>query len=185
MQEEIRHQGVELEEAVRRQLEYYLSQANLANDPYLVSQMNTDFFVPLLTLANFKMLASLTNDLALLATAIAKSTVLELDASQQLVRPRFKKAQRNTLILRDVAKDVDTEVSHDVFAQARRPASFTLSSSAPQAIKAIFAKDPCGDVQDIRSDIGNTFFIQLEDECHALNALDFIRTKVRALALHF
>jgi hypothetical protein len=34
-------EGAELKEAIKRQVEFYFSRANLANDAYLVSQMNS------------------------------------------------------------------------------------------------------------------------------------------------
>ena len=40
-------------QAIKSQVEYYFSRENLAVDQYLVGQMNSQYFVPLVTLAGF------------------------------------------------------------------------------------------------------------------------------------
>lgn len=47
-------EGEQLEEAVIKQIDYYFSRQNLANDAYLVSQMDSDMWVPIATIAGFK-----------------------------------------------------------------------------------------------------------------------------------
>lgn len=47
-------EGEQLEEAVIKQIDYYLSRQNLSTDAYLVSQMDSDMWVPLSVIAGFK-----------------------------------------------------------------------------------------------------------------------------------
>ena len=47
-------EGEQLEDAVMKQIEYYFSRQNLATDAYLVSQMDSDMWVPISTIAGFK-----------------------------------------------------------------------------------------------------------------------------------
>jgi len=47
-------EGEQLEEAVTKQIDYYFSRQNLATDAYLVSQMDSDMWVPIATIASFK-----------------------------------------------------------------------------------------------------------------------------------
>ena len=55
--------GLELQNAVQKQAEFYLSRDNLQNDAYLVSQMDANLFVPLHTIANFPKIANLTKEI--------------------------------------------------------------------------------------------------------------------------
>lgn len=45
---------LQLEDAVMKQIEYYFSRQNLATDAYLVSQMDSEMWVPISTIAGFK-----------------------------------------------------------------------------------------------------------------------------------
>lgn len=47
-------EGEQLEDAVTKQIEYYFSRQNLATDAYLVSQMDSEMWVPISTIAGFK-----------------------------------------------------------------------------------------------------------------------------------
>lgn len=87
------------EQLVRNQVEYYLSSKNLASDSYLVSKMDSNMWVPISVIANFKMIQSLigTDENALLE-CIAESTVVVLDKETRRVRPNFKN-ERNTVRL--------------------------------------------------------------------------------------
>lgn len=69
------NRGAELKEAIKRQVEFYFSRANLANDAYLVSQMNSQMYVPVEVIINFSKIKQLTDDAALLVEAVQDSTV--------------------------------------------------------------------------------------------------------------
>ncbi len=102
-------EGEALREAIRRQVEYYFSRQNLAQDPYLVSQMNSQLYVPLTVISNFKLVKSLTEDPVELLEALKTSTSVSLDPTNTMLKPNIKQ-QRNTLILRDIAADTNSEV---------------------------------------------------------------------------
>lgn len=60
----------ELRAMLKNQLEYYFSQENLAVDAYLVSQMDSDQFVPIATVASFSQVKQLTTDLQLVVEVL-------------------------------------------------------------------------------------------------------------------
>jgi hypothetical protein len=60
----------ELKARLRRQLEYYFSRENLYHDNYLNSQMDTDQFVTILTIANFPQIKKLTTDINLVTQVL-------------------------------------------------------------------------------------------------------------------
>lgn len=62
-----------LKQLLQHQLEYYFSRENLAHDAYLISQMDSDQFVPIATIANFNQIKKLTLDVALV-TGVLRGT---------------------------------------------------------------------------------------------------------------
>ena len=62
-----------LKQLLVHQLEYYFSRENLANDTYLVSQMDGDQFVPIWTVANFNQIKKLTTDIKLITQVLKES----------------------------------------------------------------------------------------------------------------
>ncbi|KAF1793948.1 Peptidase C15, pyroglutamyl peptidase I-like [Phytophthora cactorum] len=133
-------EGAELKEAIKRQVEFYFSRANLANDAYLVSQMNSQMYVPVEVIINFSKIKQLTDDTQLLVEAVQDSTVRQssswsLAASTSLlvefvkdaIKPNIK-SERTTIILREIP-----------------------SSTKPEEVEAIF--EGCGKVASVRSDV--------------------------------
>ena len=59
-----------LKEAITNQLEYYFSRENLAHDSYLMSQMDSDQFVPIATIAGFNQIKKLTSDIGLVTQCL-------------------------------------------------------------------------------------------------------------------
>ncbi len=56
------------------QLEYYFSRENLAHDSYLMSQMDSDQYVPIWTIANFNAIKKLTSDINLVTQVLRGMT---------------------------------------------------------------------------------------------------------------
>lgn len=144
-------EGEELLEAIRKQVEYYLSRQNLNNDPFLVSHMDKDLFVPIEIIANFKMMKTLTDEATMIVQAVRSSTSVMLDETGTKLRPNFT-ISRNTVILRDIP-----------------------SSTSEEEVKKLFAAD--NQPVSVRSDIGDTWFVTFDTDEQALQSLDFIRNK--------
>jgi La domain len=82
-------EGQELKDAIRKQVEHYLSKHNLSTDVYLVSHMDEQMSVPLSLLASFKLLSLLTTNVDAILDAVKDSKDLILDESTQRVRPNI------------------------------------------------------------------------------------------------
>ncbi|XP_076374214.1 uncharacterized protein LOC143258685 isoform X1 [Tachypleus tridentatus] len=92
----------ELKTMLQRQLEYYFSRENLAHDTFLVSQMDSDQYVPIITVANFNQVRRLTKDLKLIVDVLRESPNVEVDEAGEKVRPNYKCC---VLILREIPEN--------------------------------------------------------------------------------
>jgi len=139
------------EQLVRNQVEYYLSSKNLASDSYLVSKMDSNMWVPISVIANFKMIQSLigTDENALLE-CMAESTIVLLNRETRCVRPNFKN-ERNTIMLREIPQA--TEQSE---------------------IRALFGEHE-DKVVNMRPEIGDNWYVNFEDEDLAMAALEHLQ----------
>ncbi|WIA36582.1 hypothetical protein OEZ86_007872 [Tetradesmus obliquus] len=74
--------------AVKKQVEFYFSDANLPTDKHLLKQIQKDAegYVPLRMIANFKRVKALTKELTVVAEALRSSSLLSLDAEGTRVR---------------------------------------------------------------------------------------------------
>eukprot|EP00775_Hariotina_reticulata_P003902 gene3902-4156_t len=74
--------------AVRKQVEFYFSDANLPTDKHLLKQIHKDpeGYVPLKMIAGFKRVKALTKDMAVVAEALQGSSLLALDDSKSRIR---------------------------------------------------------------------------------------------------
>ena len=69
-----------LKQLLAAQLEYYFSRENLANDTYLVSQMDGDQYVPIWTVANFNQIKKLTVDIKLITEVLKESPNVQVSS---------------------------------------------------------------------------------------------------------
>lgn len=144
-------EGLELQSAVKTQVEYYFSKDNLSSDAFLLAQMDPQMYVPVSVIGSFSRVARLTKDQSVLEAAIASSDKMTLDAARGMVKPNLK-AQRNTIILRDIP-----------------------SSTSPDVVTAIFDAEGCTKPTEVRSDIGDTWFVTMPDEDSAMDTVLALR----------
>eukprot|EP01089_Gocevia_fonbrunei_P009387 TRINITY_DN2166_c0_g4_i1.p1 TRINITY_DN2166_c0_g4~~TRINITY_DN2166_c0_g4_i1.p1 ORF type:complete len:525 (-),score=167.97 TRINITY_DN2166_c0_g4_i1:62-1636(-) len=143
---------INLADQLKPLIEYYLSKTYLATDPTLVQQMDSDLYVPVSLLLNFPSVQAITTDADYLANVMKTSTLVTVDQTGSKIKPNFK--IRNTIILRDIPQTVD-----------------------PEEVKTIFASSAV-QIESLRPDIGDTWFVTFEDDDAALKALDFARKEV-------
>lgn len=79
---------------------------NLANDTYLLSQMDNDQYVPIWTVANFNQVKKLTKDIKLITEVLRESPNVQVDEEGQKVRPNHK---RCIVILREIPDSTPLE----------------------------------------------------------------------------
>lgn len=149
----LRADGEELLDALRKQVEYYFSRENLANDAFLVHQMNAQMYVPLSVIATFNNIRMLTDDVDVIRFALAASKEVLLDASGSMVRPNIT-AARNTIVLREVVADTTDE-----------------------DIMSIFSGEECPTPNGVRPDINDTWFVSFNSEEEATDALMAIQDR--------
>ena len=78
----------QIEEAVRRQIEYYFSVENLCKDMFLRKKMDGEGWIPTAVIASFNRVRMLTPDLAIILRALRDSPVVETSADQLSIRAR-------------------------------------------------------------------------------------------------
>ena len=78
----------QLQLAVRQQIEYYFSIANLVKDVFLRSKMNDEGWISLHVIASFNRVRMLTPDLAMIMEALLDSPTVELSGDSLFIRPK-------------------------------------------------------------------------------------------------
>ncbi|KAH8555533.1 hypothetical protein BGW37DRAFT_477586 [Umbelopsis sp. PMI_123] len=139
---------------LRNQLEYYFSRQNLANDAYLVSQMDSDLYVPIATVASFNKVKAWTTDYNTVARALKSIPAVTVDETNTKVKPNIS-TQRTTIILRDID-----------------------SSATEEDITAIFTSDlePIA-IKDVKREIGNMWYVTFNTEEETIKMLFLLRGK--------
>lgn len=143
--------GQALREAVLKQIEYYFSRHNLSKDAFLVSQMDHDMYVPIDVVAQFKLVQTLTTDVDFILDVMKESQNVQVDAEQRKIKPNMT-VTRNTVILREIPSDADEEV-----------------------IQKLFHGEGCPKPTNIRSEVGDNWFVTFDTESDALDALFYLR----------
>ncbi|XP_050423319.1 la-related protein 4 isoform X2 [Adelges cooleyi] len=147
-------QSVEhLKQLLSNQLEYYFSRENLANDTYLLSQMDNDQYVPIWTVANFNQVKKLTKDIKLITDVLRESPNVQVDDEGLKVRPNHK---RCIVILREIPQTTPIEEIKGLFA----------GESCPKMISCEFAHN-------------NSWYITFENDEDAQKAFLYLREEVK------
>ena len=136
----------DLLDSIKRQMEFYFSSENLFSDKYLMSQMDANKSVAISVVMKFAKMKQLTTDENVVIDALKDSDVCVIENGR--VRGLLKNTVRSTLILRDIPSD------------------------APEAqVRNLFNFPNCAPIVNIRSDIGDTWFVLFDGEDDARNAL--------------
>lgn len=146
--------GPELYFAVKTQIEYYFSKENLSSDVFLASQMDANFSVLMSVIMNFPKVKLLTSDEGVLRKALEDSTVVTIVDNR--LKANLKPLGRNTIILREIP-----------------------SESPEEEVKEIFNYDGCKQISSIRSEIGDTWFVAMDNEEAAKDTVLDLRMKKR------
>lgn len=153
-----------LRTALRTQLEYYFSKENLVKDSYLVSQMDSESYVPIATIANFEQVKKLTRSLDLVVDVLKESPVVQVDESGTKVRPisaaatreSSQQSQRSVLILREIPETTSTSEIEKLFE----------GESCPKFVSCEFI-------------LKGTWYVTFETEEDAQKAYHYLREEVK------
>ncbi|XP_022254545.1 la-related protein 4-like isoform X2 [Limulus polyphemus] len=143
----------ELKAMLQRQLEYYFSRENLSHDTFLVSQMDGDQYVPIITVANFNQVRRLTKDLKLIVEVLRESPNVEVDEAGEKVRPNCKCC---VLILREIPE-----------------------TTAVKDIEALFSGEECPKSAKCEFAHNDTWYVTFESDEDVQKAYRYLREEVR------
>ncbi|NXI05559.1 LARP4 protein, partial [Pachycephala philippinensis] len=95
-----------------------LFRENLSKDLYLMSQMDSDQFVPIWTIANMEGIKKLTTDMDLILEVLRSSPMVQVDERGEKVRPNHK---RCIIILREIPETTPIEEVKALFKNENCP----------------------------------------------------------------
>ncbi|XP_056304837.1 la-related protein 4 isoform X3 [Danio aesculapii] len=142
-----------LRESLKKELEFCFSRENLSKDLYLISQMDSDQFVPIWTIASMEGIKVLTTDMDLILDVLKSSPMVQVDEKGEKVRPNHK---RCIIILREVPETTPVE-----------------------EVEALFKNDNCPKVISVEFAHNNNWYITFQSDTDAQQAYRYLREEVK------
>nr|XP_040049409.1 la-related protein 4 isoform X1 [Gasterosteus aculeatus aculeatus] len=142
-----------LRECLKKELEFYFSRENLSKDLYLMSQMDSDQFVPIWTIASMEGIKVLTTDMDLILDVLRSSPMVQVDEKGEKVRPNHK---RCIIILREVPETTPVE-----------------------EVEALFKNDNCPKVISVEFAHNNNWYVTFQSDTDAQQAYKYLREEVK------
>ncbi|XP_041097488.1 la-related protein 4 isoform X2 [Polyodon spathula] len=142
-----------LRESLRMQLEFCFSRENLSKDLYLMSQMDSDQFVPIWTIASMEGIKTLTTDMDLILDVLRCSPMVQVDEKGEKVRPNHK---RCIIILREVPETTPVE-----------------------EVEFLFKNEKCPKVISVEFAHNNNWYITFQSDTDAQQAHRYLREEVK------
>ncbi|XP_040890018.1 la-related protein 4 isoform X2 [Toxotes jaculatrix] len=142
-----------LRATLKKQLEFCFSRENLSKDLYLISQMDSDQFVPIWTIACIEDIKALTTDMDLILDVLRASPMVQVDETGEKVRPNHS---RCIIILREVPETTPVEEVEALF----------KSANCPKVLSAEFAHN-------------SNWYITFQSDMDALQAYRYLREEVK------
>ncbi|XP_063110803.1 la-related protein 4 isoform X3 [Cavia porcellus] len=143
----------DLKECLKKQLEFCFSRENLSKDLYLISQMDSDQFVPIWTVANMEEIKKLTTDPDLILEVLRSSPMVQVDEKGEKVRPSHK---RCIVILREIPETTPVE-----------------------EVKALFKNENCPKVIGCEFAHNSNWYITFQSDTDAQQAFKYLREEVK------
>ncbi|XP_034726475.1 la-related protein 4 isoform X1 [Etheostoma cragini] len=142
-----------LRESLKKQLEFCFSRENLSKDLYLISQMDSDQFVPIWTIACMEDIKALTTDIDLILDILRASPMVQVDETGEKVRPNHS---RCIIILREVPETTPVE-----------------------EVEALFESENCPIVLSTEFAHNSNWYITFQSDMDAQQAYRYLREEVK------
>lgn len=142
-----------LRESLKKRLEFCFSRENLSKDMYLISQMDSDQFVPIWTIACMEDIKALTTDMDLILDVLRASPMVQVHESGEKVRPNHS---RCIIILREVPESTPVE-----------------------EVQALFESENCPKVLGTEFAHNSNWYITFQSDMDALQAYRYLREEVK------
>uniref|UniRef100_G3N6F3 La ribonucleoprotein 4Ab n=1 Tax=Gasterosteus aculeatus aculeatus TaxID=481459 RepID=G3N6F3_GASAC len=142
-----------LRESLKKQLEFCFSRENLSKDLYLISQMDSDQFVPIWTIACMEDIKALTTDMALILDVLRALPMVQVDEPGEKVRPNHS---RCIIILREVPETTPIE-----------------------EVEALFKSENCPKVLGVEFAHNSNWYITFQSDLDAQQAYRYLREEVK------
>ncbi|XP_034389704.1 la-related protein 4 isoform X2 [Cyclopterus lumpus] len=142
-----------LRASLKKRLEFCFSRENLSKDLYLISQMDSDQFVPIWTVACMEDIKALTTDATLILDVLRASPMVQVDETGEKVRPNHS---RCIIILREVPETTPIEEVEALF----------KSENCPKVLSSEFAHN-------------SNWYITFQSDMDAQQAYRYLREEVK------
>uniref|UniRef100_A0A2K5P2X9 La ribonucleoprotein 4 n=1 Tax=Cercocebus atys TaxID=9531 RepID=A0A2K5P2X9_CERAT len=136
-----------------RTILFVLFRENLSKDLYLISQMDSDQFIPIWTVANMEEIKKLTTDPDLILEVLRSSPMVQVDEKGEKVRPSHK---RCIVILREIPETTPIE-----------------------EVKALFKSENCPKVISCEFAHNSNWYITFQSDTDAQQAFKYLREEVK------
>ncbi|XP_042355634.1 la-related protein 4-like [Plectropomus leopardus] len=142
-----------LRASLKKQLEFCFSRENLSKDLYLISQMDSDQFVPIWAIACMEDIKALTTDMDLILDVLRASPMVQVDETGEKVRPNHS---RCIIILREVPETTPVE-----------------------DVEALFKSENCPKVLSVEFAHNSNWYITFQSDMDAQQAYKYLREEVK------
>nr|XP_022322107.1 la-related protein 4-like isoform X3 [Crassostrea virginica] len=142
-----------LRQLLKTKLENCFSRDNLSSDTYLQSQMDSDQYVPIATIANLEQIQELTTDLQLVVQLLRECASVQVDEKGEKVRPNLN---RCIVILREIPQSTPVEDVQALFS----------GENCPKFVSCEFAHN-------------NNWYVTFDSDTDAQRAYQYLREEVQ------